>query len=172
MPSFLQRISARKFSSAASTAVDVGVNGETQARLVVDAGGKLTWGSGSVAGDVTLYRDSANVLKTDDTFNAPALIVDSIEIDTTGATTNQVLAYNGTKFLPTTSSGGGGGTTVSDTPPSSPTTGQLWFESDTGKLFSYYDSAWVEVSGSDGATGPAGPAGSGGADLYTWSIYR
>lgn len=32
------------------------------------------------------------------------LTVDGIEIDTTGATTNQVLAYNGTKFVPTTSS--------------------------------------------------------------------
>lgn len=68
-------------------------------------------------------------------------------------------------------SGGSGGITVSDTIPSSPTTGQLWFESDTGKLFIYYDSSWVDISGSDGATGPQGPAGSDGADLYTWAIY-
>ena len=63
------------------------------------------------------------------------------------------------------SGGGGTGVSVSDTTPSSPTTGQLWFESDTGKLFIYYDSSWVDISGSDGATGPQGPAGSGGADL-------
>lgn len=67
------------------------------------------------------------------------------------------------------SSSSSGGVTASDTPPSSPTAGQLWFESDTGKLFIYYDSTWVDISGSDGATGPAGQ---GVIDLYTWAIYR
>ena len=46
------------------------------------------------------------------------------------------------------------GTQISDTAPSSPTTGQLWWESDSGKLFIYYDNFWVEavagVNGSDG----------------------
>lgn len=44
---------------------------------------------------------------------------------------------------------------VSDTPPSNPVAGQLWFESDTGKTFVYYDSYWVETT-STGATGPSG----------------
>lgn len=39
---------------------------------------------------------------------------------------------------------------ISDTPPSSPTAGQIWFESDTAKTFVYYDSAWVEVGGGAG----------------------
>lgn len=39
-----------------------------------------------------------------------SLKVKGIEIDTAGATTDQVLSYNGTKFLPTT--GGGGATTL------------------------------------------------------------
>lgn len=43
--------------------------------------------------------------------------------------------------------------TVSDTPPSSPSAGSVWFESDTGKMFVYYDSFWVETSGADGAEG-------------------
>lgn len=98
MPSFLERIKARKFSSAASNAVDIGVNGDTQARLAIDAGGKLLWGSGSATGDVNLYRDSADVLKTDDTLKVPTLFIDSIEVDTTGAVTNDVLTYDGTKF--------------------------------------------------------------------------
>jgi len=34
---------------------------------------------------------------------------------------------------------------ISDTPPASPTTGQLWFESDTGLTYIYYDSSWVEI---------------------------
>ncbi len=49
------------------------------------------------------------------------------------------------------SAGSGGGPTLSDTPPSSPTTGQLWYETDTGTLFVYYDSFWVEVGGVAGA---------------------
>ena len=35
--------------------------------------------------------------------------------------------------------------TVSDAPPSSPTSGQVWFESDTGRTFIYYDSFWIEI---------------------------
>jgi hypothetical protein len=46
--------------------------------------------------------------------------------------------------------------TVSDTPPSSPSAGSVWFESDTGKMFVYYDSFWVESSGADGAEGAEG----------------
>lgn len=90
MPSFLQRISARKFNSAASTAVDVGVDGETQARLVVDAGGKLTWGSGSVAGDVNLYRHAANTLKTDDTLVVADLYIgaDRVTVGSLGSATS------------------------------------------------------------------------------------
>lgn len=38
--------------------------------------------------------------------------------------------------------GGGGGVTVSATAPSSPTTGNLWYDSDTGEIFIYYDSQW------------------------------
>jgi hypothetical protein len=47
-------------------------------------------------------------------------------------------------------SGGSGGVTVSDTPPSSPSAGDLWYESDTGKTFVYYDSFWVEVGAGSG----------------------
>jgi hypothetical protein len=38
-----------------------------------------------------------------------------------------------------------GGVTVSDNTPSSPSAGDLWYESDTGKTFIYYDSFWVEI---------------------------
>ena len=48
--------------------------------------------------------------------------------------------------------------TTSTTAPASPALGDLWFESDTGKTFIYYDSFWVEICGalvaesSDGTT--------------------
>ena len=50
-------------------------------------------------------------------------------------------------------------TTISDTAPSTPVAGQIWFESDSGKTFIYYDSQWVEVGGGiAGATGASGIA--------------
>jgi hypothetical protein len=61
-----------------------------------------------------------------------------------------------------TSSGAGSSTTISETAPSNPSAGDVWFESDTGKMFIYYDSFWVETSGADGsqgATGLTGPEG-------------
>ena len=40
--------------------------------------------------------------------------------------------------------------TVSDSPPSSPVAGDLWYESDTGRMFVYYDSFWVEYGADAG----------------------
>jgi hypothetical protein len=45
---------------------------------------------------------SANAITSTTSLTGASLFVDSIEIDTTGATSNQVLQYNGTKFAPTT----------------------------------------------------------------------
>jgi len=96
-------IRARFFNTVSDTAFDIGLNGETNPKLSIDAGGKISWGAGDVSTvDTNLYRDSANVLKTDDTFKASALFVDGIEIDTTGATSQQFLTFDGTKFAPAT----------------------------------------------------------------------
>jgi hypothetical protein len=54
---------------------------------------------------------------------------------------------------------GGASVEVSDTPPSAPEANTLWWESDTGTLFIYYDSYWVEA-----VTGVVGPSGQDGAD--------
>jgi len=62
--------------------------------------------------------------------------------------------------------GGGGGASVStsDSAPSSPSDGDLWYNTSVGGLFVYYQDAdssqWVEIVGKTGATGPAG-AGAG-----------
>lgn len=55
-------------------------------------------------------------------------------------------------------------TAISDSPPASPSEGDLWFESDTARLFVYYDSSWVEVSSS------AGPKGDTGDGIVTGSV--
>ena len=50
-------------------------------------------------------------------------------------------------------SGGTGAAYISPDPPATPTSGQFWFDEDTGSTYIYYDSAtpspvWVEVGGS------------------------
>ena len=60
---------------------------------------------------------------------------------------DQVISYNGS-YWTNASASGGASITVSDTPPASPSSGALWYESDTGSLFVYYDSFWVDVSSS------------------------
>lgn len=51
------------------------VTGDTIARFVVDSGGVMVWGpGGGTARDTNLYRSAANVLKTDDSFEAGASI--------------------------------------------------------------------------------------------------
>jgi hypothetical protein len=65
------------------------------------------------------------------------------KVDPASASTNQVLKFNGTKFVPAT----GASVTVSDTPPTSPTpqAGDQWYESDSGRQLIYYDGFWVEI---------------------------
>ena len=155
---FKTAISVEELAAASSQAVGVKVDGDSEARVKIDAGGKITWGSGSATGDATLYRSAANILKTDDTLEAASGIV---TLATDGAP-SAALA-NGAIAVDTTNdtfyfrssgswqevSGGGASLTVSDTPPSAPEAGNLWFESDTGNTLVYYTDAntsqWVEV---------------------------
>jgi len=157
MPTFLERLSAQKFSAASSTALDVFVSGDSVARVAIDAGGKITWSSGSATGDATLYRSAANALKTDDTFEA-ALGVITLATDgapstalANGAlavdTTNHIFYYRSNSAWNQVSSGSS--ITVQDGAPSSPDAGDLWYESDTGKTLVYYadgsSNQWVEL---------------------------
>jgi hypothetical protein len=52
-----------------------------------------------------------------------------------------------------------GGAAVSDTPPDNPTTGELWYNTDTGRLYVRYDTNWIDAS-------PAGGGGGGGNITY------
>ena len=91
-------------------------------------------------------------------------------LNTGSANTNEVLSWNGSDYDWVAQSGGGGGASVStsDAAPSSPSAGDLWYNTNAGGLFVYYTDAdssqWVEVvgkTGATGATGATGPAGSG-----------
>ena len=56
--------------------------------------------------------------------------------------------WNGTYW---TAYGTGPVLRTSDTPPASPNAGDLWYETDTGRFFTYIDSAWVEIGNADSA---------------------
>ena len=152
MPTFLEKIKARKFASAASSAVEIGVNAETESRLVLEAGGKLLWGSGAVVGDTNLYRVSADILKTDDTFKAQGLYVNGVEIDPTSASVSQVLKFNGTKFVPGVASTVGSIDDLSDVAIAGASVGQF---------LKWDGSQWVNATIIGGATvsanAPASP---------------
>ena len=86
-------------------------------------------------------------------------------LNRSSASTNQVLSWNGSDYAWVAQSGGGGGgasVTTSDAAPSSPSDGDLWYNTSVGGLFVYYQDAnssqWVEVVGKTGATGPTGGA--------------
>ena len=140
---------------SAGTGVTVtGGTGEGSTPTVAIGQAVGTTSSPQFAGITATGTVSANALSSTTSVSAASasisgttatsvLTVDSIEIDTTGATANQVLKYNGTKFAPST----GASVTISDTAPTSPSpqAGDQWYESDTGRTFIYYDNVWVEI---------------------------
>ena len=65
------------------------------------------------------------------------------DVNTTSVTSGQVLAYSSGTWLPTTISSGGG-VTVSATAPTG-ITGAMWFNTNYGRMYVYYDSFWVEA---------------------------
>jgi pantoate kinase len=67
---FTVPITLKNLSSSGSDGITVFLDQEAYARVKLEAGGRLVWGNGAGAGDVNLYRDTANALKTDDAFQA------------------------------------------------------------------------------------------------------
>ena len=91
------------------------------------------------------------------------------DVSSSTPSTNDVLTWNGTAWAPAAAQGGGGGSganvTISDTiPAGSPNAGDLWWESDTGRLKIYYQDVdtgqWVD-------TNPPLAASSGGSGTTT-----
>ena len=95
---FKTGISVDELAAVSSQAVGVRVTGDSEPRVKIDAGGKITWSSGSAAGDVTLYRSAANTLKTDDAVDASTAGVVNLVTDgePTGAAANGTIAIDTT----------------------------------------------------------------------------
>lgn len=154
-----------EFSSPSDEAVSARVSGDNVPRIRIDAGGRLTWGDGSLSGDTKLYRSSASALMLEGELTAslgiatrvvsgsPAFYMPngSILVDEG----NEALYFRvNNQWIAAGTGQGNSSITVSDTPPAGAESGDLWYESDSGKTFVYYDSFWVEVGGG-GATGVA-----------------
>lgn len=93
---FKSPITIDELSAASSQAIATRVAADTNDRLLVDAGGKLTWGSGAATGDTTLYRSAANTLTTDDGFRANSLgVTSAYTLPTADGTANQIMQTNG-----------------------------------------------------------------------------
>ena len=58
----------------------------------------------------------------------------------------------------------GANVTISDNPPSSPNSGDLWWESDAGRLKVYYSNVWVDSNPAGGTSGGGG-GGISGIDI-------
>ena len=110
-------------------------------------------------GQIRLATSSTGVTVTG------ALTAGGLTYPTTNGTNGQVLISDGAGNVAWGAGGGGGGAsvTISDTPPAA-TAGDLWWESDSGRLKIYYqdvDSAqWVDVNPPLAAT-----SGAGGNDI-------
>jgi len=149
------------FSTVSDEALSARVNSDAVPRIRIDAGGKITWGSGSAAGDTNLYRSDSNTLTTDDVFVATNGMV---TLTTNGApnvslpngalavdTTNHVFYYrsNSTWTQVSAGEGGGGGAnvTISSTAPADPENGDLWYNNVSNLLYIYDSGSWDTVSG-------------------------
>jgi hypothetical protein len=169
---FTVPIVVRNLSASSSDALAVSVDGDTHDRIKFEAGGRIVWGTGASAGDVNLYRPSADLLKTDDAFQAAGVITLTSDGPPSAAlpdgalavdTTNETLYVRANNEWVVASGGGGASVTVSDDAPADPEQGDLWFESDTGDIYVYYSSTWVDIGGSSVAniavttTPPASP---------------
>jgi Concanavalin A-like lectin/glucanases superfamily len=55
----------------------------------------------------------------------------------------------------------GNGGTQSPTPPDNPTANSLWYNTDTGRLYVYYEDVWVDAA--PALAGPTGPSGTNGS---------
>jgi hypothetical protein len=65
-PTFTTLSALFERAATSDPAIRARVTGDSQSRLIVDADGKLTWGSGSATGDTVLYREAASILGTED----------------------------------------------------------------------------------------------------------
>lgn len=173
------------FASVSDEALSLKINGETTARLRIDAGGRLNWSNGTDAADINLYRSNDGELKTDDVLiSATGLVTVTTNGEPTSDLPDGAIAidtyynkiYYRSQSVWRQVTGGGGGTsvTIDDNAPPGASPGELWYNTLLGKFLIFYDSFWVEVasSGPSGPEGPEGPVGPRGLRAFLYSLER
>ena len=107
---------------------------------------------GEAAGSVVYHNNTPRVTTTSTGITVGgALTAGGLTYPTTNGTNGQVLTSDGAGNVAWGAGGGGGGAsvTISDTPPAA-SAGDLWWESDSGRLKIYYQdvdsSQWVDVA--------------------------
>jgi len=125
------------------------------------------WGNHATAGYLTSLGDAAGVtaakISNWDTaygwgdhstqgYLTSVALNDVSDVTITSPSNGEVLTYNGSGWVNSAPASGGGGAnvTISDTAPGSATAGDLWWESDKGRLKIYYNDTdsdqWVDAS--------------------------
>ncbi len=124
------------------------------------------WGDHSTQGYLTSLGDAAGVTAAKianwDTaygwgdhstqgYLTSVALNDVSDVTITSPSNGEVLTYNGSGWVNSAPTGGGGANvTISDTAPGSANAGDLWWESDTGRLKIYYNDTdstqWVDAS--------------------------
>ena len=150
------------FNSPSDEAVSARIAGDTHPRIRIDAGGRITWSTGGLAGDTKLYRSDSQTLLTEGYFSASAGIITramsgsptfsapdgTIIVDTS----SDALYIRSNSEWVQSAGAGGANVTVSASAPSEPTVGDLWFDSTSATTFIYYDSFWIDINGTSTAT--------------------
>ena len=151
-----------QFATVADEAVSTRILNDSQPRIRIDAGGRITWSDGSVAGDTNLYRNAANYLVTDDVFKATGGLV---TLTTSGAPTqaldNGAIAIDTSNHIfyfrsnnawnQITGGGGGASVTIAASAPEGATGGDLWYNSANGSLYVFTSGNWVKIVDNDKA---------------------
>ena len=92
----------------------------------------------------------------------PTTLGSLTDVDVTGASNGKIIKYNGSSWEiadDLTGGTGGANVTISDNPPANPNSGDLWWESDKGRLKILYSTVWVDAN-------PVGAGGGGSGTSY------
>ena len=115
MPAFRERI-AGLLASASSAGVSLRVNGDSQDRVAIEAGGRITWGSGAAASDLNLQRADVSLARLTGSFvvnnnasgdaNSGLRLVSSVATTHTNWRIGAQMIVGGLEFTPSTAAGG------------------------------------------------------------------
>jgi len=159
-----------------ATVTNVGTTTDAVLNFQIPAGPRSTIDIGTV--ETVVHGTPATVTNSGTTsdaifdFEIPAGPRSTVEVGTvttgsysSSATVTNVGTESDAVFNFSIPQGIPGDFNVGETPPANPLTGHVWYNSNNGRAYIYYDNFWVEYSpGFVGQTGPAGPAGADGAD--------